>query len=182
VSTEGCAQFEQTVCADGCVGTYPNAVCATEQKIGWPTDLGGVQPHPTGALAGTKITLSEASLLRRFGVISRSAGTHAILVLFDDDKGKPHNRLAATTDNQLAVGANEYAVDLPPTPVLLSAGTYWLMVSVDAASQLAHGTTQVPLAYTSYVHGSPLPTSLTANQVQLDRMPELNFYVVVLPQ
>lgn len=182
VSTAGCARFEQTLCESSCLGTYPSAACATEQKLGWPTDLGGMQPHPTGALAGTKITLSASAVLRRFGVISRTAGTHAILVLFDDDNGKPHNRIAATNNNLLAIGVNEFAVALPPTQVVLSSGTYWLMVSVDASTQLAHGSTQVPLAYTTYVHGSPLPTELTANQVQLDRMPELNFYLVMLPQ
>jgi hypothetical protein len=139
-----------------------------------------MQEHITGGLAGTKITLPANAMLRRFGIISRTANTHVILVLYDDMGGTPHNRVAATSNNTLAAGVNEFAVALPPSQVTLTAGTYWLMLSVDASTQIAHGSASVPLAYVSYTHGGPLPSPLTA--VAFDVMPELNFYIVVLPQ
>jgi hypothetical protein len=163
-----------------CGGRYPNAACVSEQQPGWPTDLGSMQEHITGALAGTKIAVPASAVLRRFGIISRTAGTHAILVLYDDQAGKPNNRIAATSSTTLVAGVNELAVTLPPAPVTLSAGTYWLMLSVDASTQIAHGSAPVPLAYVSYSHGAPIPSPLTT--VAIDEMPELNFYIVVLPQ
>jgi hypothetical protein len=177
----GCLRFMQSECATGvCGGTYPTAACVEEEAIGWPKDLGSMQLHTTGALTGTSITVSAPAVLRRFGILSRAAGAQAILVLYDDLGGKPHNRVAATSSNTLAVGVNEFAVALPPTQVVLSPGTYWLMLSIDSMTQLAHGTSAVPLAFVSYTHGSPIPSPLTS--VSLDSMPEQNFYVVVLPQ
>jgi hypothetical protein len=177
----GCLRFEQTECETGvCGGMYPSAACVEEREVGWPDDLGSMQTHITGGLAGTRITLPAPAVLRRFGIISRTAGTHAILVLYDDQAGVPNARIAATTSNTLATGVNEFPVALPPTQVTLAAGTYWLMLSVDATTQIAHGTSTVPLAYLSYTHGSPIPSPLEA--VAFDEMPELNFYVVVLPQ
>jgi hypothetical protein len=178
----GCQRFSQTSCQSGvCGGSYPSAACATEQAIGWPTDLGSMQEHGTGALAGTKINLPAAAVLRRFGIISRTAGTHAILVLYDDQAGLPHDRVAATSDDLLVAGVNEFPVALPPSQVTLSAGTYWLMLSVDATTQVAGGSASVQLAYVSYSHGGPVPSPLSSVASD-DVMPEANFYIVVLSQ
>jgi hypothetical protein len=176
-----CLRFMQTECQTGvCGGTYPNAACVDEQDIGWPTDLGSMQMHATGALTGAQISVPATAVLRRFGIISKVASAQALLVLYDDVAGKPRNRIAATSSNALVAGVNEFSVALPPTQVTLSPGTYWLMLSVDSDAQLAHGSTSVPLAFVSYTHGSPIPSPLVA--VSLDSMPEQNFYIVVLPQ
>lgn len=177
----GCGRFKQQVCATGvCSGSYPSAHCVSEQTVGWPADLGSMQQHVTGALAGTRVSLPASAALRRFGVISRQAGTHIILALYDDLNGQPHNRVAATANSTLVMGTNELAVSLPPNAPVLAAGAYWIMLSVDAATQLAHGTASVPLAYVSYTHGGVLPSTLGV--VSSDVMTEPNLYIVVLPQ
>jgi hypothetical protein len=177
----GCLRFAQTECASGvCRGSYPNAECIEERSVGFATDLGGTQPQITGGLAGIRITLPAPAVIRRFGIISRTTGTHAIMVLYDEQDDQPRNRIAATANSALVAGVNEYPVGFPPAEVLLSAGSYWLMVSVDASTQLAYGTRPVSLAYLSYTHGSPIPSPLTV--VAFDETPELNLYIVVLPQ
>jgi hypothetical protein len=177
----GCLRFKQQACATGiCGGSYPSAQCVSEHSSGWPNDLGGMQQHVTGALAGTRVGVPAASTLRRFGVISRQAGTHIILALYDELNGQPHNRVAATANTALVAGTNEIAVSLPPNAPVLPAGNYWIMVSVDAATQLAHGSASVPLAYVSYTHGGVLPSTLSV--VSSDVMTEPNLYIVVLPQ
>lgn len=181
----GCPRFMQTACASGvCRGTYPDAACVDEVKVGWPTEFSSMQEHPSGALAGSKIEIQASAQLLRIGIITKAGGTHGLLALYSDQNGKPHTRLAATSNNLLVTGINEFTVPLPPSPVILSPGTYWVMTSFDASTQVAHSMATEPLAYVAYVHGTPLPNTLNSMDVAVleDSGFEPNFYIVVLPQ
>jgi hypothetical protein len=124
--------------------------------------------------------LNQRVTLRRFGVIAPQAGTHVIMALFNDVGDNPSARVAATGNTTLMAGRNELSVALPPGAVSLDAGTYWLLLSVDATTQIAHGSASVPLRYVPYSHGSPLPSTL--QNVASDTITQPNIYIVVLDQ
>ena len=192
--TNGCQQSTTVPCAGGgtlvCAGTYPTATCVGEQPIGLYADQGIQGNHSTGVMVGWTIAVNTAVTLERFGVIFKGTTTdrHATFALYTNNPStsNPDALKAASVDRTLTTansGRNEFAVTSPPTPVTLSPGTYWLMVTVNLnATALGHGTATVPDRYFIQTWGNPLPNPVPASTISTGSSADVNVYIIVLPQ
>ena len=193
-SNNGCQQSTTVSCAGGgtlvCAGTYPTAACAGEQTIGLYADQGAQGNHSTGVIAGWAITVNATATLERFGVLFKGTTTdrQATFALYTNNAttSNPDTLIAASVAKTLSTansGRNEFAVTSPPTAVTLAPGTYWLMVTVNMnATALGHGTSTVADRYFTQIWGNPLPNPVPTGSVSTGVSPDVNVYIVVLPQ
>jgi hypothetical protein len=182
-SDNGCQSATSTTCTnlanERCVGTHPNAKC--ELAFGFPTDGGNSGNLNTGLLFAVPFSLGQSLTLTRIGLIARAASQGVRLAVYSDSSG-PAVWKASALSGTVAAGRNEYVIDDPPSssPVTLAAGSYWIVVSVQALTQFAQGNSG-GVRYKSF---SPWNTAFptgTLSPTTSDSLDRPNLYVVGRP-
>ena len=165
-------------------------MCVNEQSYGNPTDLMGIDvPHATNALYGIPIVVTTSILLRRLGIIVRTASGLVRLALYSDNgmagsNSAPANFLAGALDYSLQVGRNEFAINSPPPtiPVMLGPGTYWLMAAFQASTSVAHGSGTQLAKFRGLTPWNAAVPSPFGTALPDDTATPPNYYLVGLPQ
>lgn len=183
-NTYGCVSSSTTTCAASqyCYGAFPSGKCAAPIAVGWPVDLGSFGNRAAGYLLGHPVTLTTASVLRKFGLIIHSAtSAQAQIGLYTDVGGVPSARVAFVSGVSLVAGRNEFAPTWPSGAPTLAAGTYWIMVVYDVQVSVAQDTQiSAPRRYLMFTYGNvlpdPMPTTTNSPAAQA------NYYILVTPQ
>jgi hypothetical protein len=145
-----------------------------EAYYGWPEELAGSSGHSPDYLLGVPLTV-ESGLLRALAVIGKEAGPSFKLALYTDSAGAPGALVASTAARALEVGRNEVPVD----PVVLSAGTYWIMGIYQSLAHIGYaGSGSEPVKYVSLPFGDALPSTFPSIH-NTSSGSTYNYYVVM---
>jgi hypothetical protein len=164
-------------CGHNCGGLpCVNSACQNmvEVKIGLFTPLGSNSMHSPNFLLGSPIQVTKPSTLERFGIISRSAGPHVTMALYNDLNGAPHTLLSSTPSTALTNSTQEIAVGAVALPV----GQYWIMAVYDVAASVGYDTNGGTVDYIAFNYGGALPGTFPAPSTYMGQ--EFNYYIVVL--
>lgn len=135
---QSCQELEPTTCAvlanEGCFGSHPNARC--ELAMGNTSDTGENQSLDPNLLYAVPVTVSETVTLRRLGLVAGAAASGVRLMLYADSGGPAGLLAGSLTGHSVALGRNEYNVDYPASPPILTPGTYWLAILVQSSTSL----------------------------------------------
>jgi hypothetical protein len=136
----------------------------------------GSSSHTPDYLLGSAVHVPLSATLTHLSVIAKSAGSRVVLALYSDSGGEPDQLVAATPATTMSVGANE----IPVTPTLLSAGTYWIMgvYETDASIGFDETDTGAVVYYLYNPFADPLPASIEWPSLYLGH--RFNYYLNVL--
>lgn len=133
------------------------------------------QPFSTGYLLGHAIVTTSSFTLTMLAVNAIDPGPSVVLALYADSAGAPSALVASTATETLVSGPNE----LPVTPVVLPAGTYWMAATYSADAKIANGNDNATvIAFTAHTFGTPLPDPFSATKQTSD---QTGFYLVGTP-
>jgi hypothetical protein len=193
----GCQQLTTMTCTASqlCVGSHPNARCASETTHGWPAAAGG-QETWSNLLVGVRINVPVAASLRRMGLVwNGNGGTppsalsrNATFVLFRDvgtGAGPTGNAIATSIDRPLGqIGAADFNLTNPAGGLTLTAGDYWLFVNLNNPGYVARNTSpSTPYLYMTHSYGGQLPMNVQPSSFQSSSAAgPFGFYIVVIPQ
>jgi hypothetical protein len=178
------------VCSDAvasfscmCPQGWQGQSCQTSfpYPIGNREDFGGSSTFGLNYLLGWRIHVPATSTLRRFGLISRTAGVHGKYALYGDVGGVPGTLVTQIPSQTLVVGVNEFGT--PPTT--LAAGYYWFMGVYDGQPNIAAHTmsgTGVETKYITHTFANAIPLDFPPMHTTYVASLAVNWWVVVEPQ
>jgi hypothetical protein len=179
--SDSCYHATSGNCPSGqyCSGAFPAGTCQPPLALGHQADLLGAGKHLPGNLVGFAVTVAGSATLRHFGIIARTAG-QVTMALYRDAGTEPSTLVASVVGQPLSIGINEYPVLGQPA---LAPGQYWIMAMFSSDTDIGHDASASTT--TRFVSGltfsNPLP-SMLANPPNMYSGPNLNYYVLVLPQ
>jgi len=183
-SNNGCQQASTTSCAmlanEGCAGAHPGAKC--ERAFGYTADPGGSGNLPPSFLFAVSIQVTAPITVKRIGFHARAASMGVRMAIYTDQAGAPYTWKASALSGTVAAGRNELGINVPPLsmPVTLPAGTYWIVSSFQAMTQVPQGaTTTVRLVSPWSPWNQPFPAMM--GPTTSDSVGVVPYYVVGVP-
>ena len=146
---------------------------------GYPAQFSQTGAFSPDFLLGEPITVSQACILLRFGLITTNAGSPSVKMgLYTDNAGNPNTLVSQFPATPL----NNGILEVPVAPVNLAPGTYWLMadysVSATVDTDGPPNTGPNQYKYTSLPFANALPATFPAPSTQ-PAAPHFNYYLVV---
>jgi hypothetical protein len=138
-----------------------NTVLYRKVEIGEPNKLGGTGGVFWKVILGGRYLLDKKGLLSEIGIIANNKGADAVLGIYNDKGGKPHQLMAQTKIFKLLAGTT--VLPILKKRALLDPGHYWVMAMFSVSSEISQSDNGGPgYCYQPVTKFTdPLPKTLT---------------------
>jgi len=177
-----------TTCQAGQYCWTSTLSCAAPTPVGFPTNLGTPGTKTAGVLLGQPVTISAASTVRGFGLLTPSPGSLVSMGLYTNNAASLPSQLVAKAEFQAVVvgvpGKNEYTASPAMTggSLQIPPGNYWIMALYDTNTMTEGAGASGPLTTVAFVTtgwGNPLPQMLPASISTQTNVRVTNYYILI---